>query len=151
MEELVELIEEFGTSVFRFSAFAGIVVMIVLFVIEVKWTRSHTPRNKRVEKAIHLGHVVEAKRVKFWDDAITPDQQPTSWYHATYAYEVSGKQYTYKYLEHEYPPMVIKLYYMNSPRKAFRGEKKPGAISKILFFILPIAVGIGVMYLLGGI
>ncbi len=91
MEELVELIEEFGTSVFRFSAFAGIAVMIALFVIEVKWTRSHTPSNKRVEKALHLGHVVEAKRVKFWDDAITPDERTTSWYHATYAYEVSGK------------------------------------------------------------
>ena len=74
MEELVELIEEFATSVFSFRAFVGIVVMIVLFVIEVKWTRSHTPRNKRVEKALKLGHVVEAKRVKFWDDAITPDE-----------------------------------------------------------------------------
>ena len=151
MKELVELIEEFGTSVFSFSAFAGIAVMIILFVIEVKWTRSHTPSNKRVEKAIQLGHVVEAKRVKFWDDAITPDEQSTSWYHAAYAYEVSGKQYTYKYLEHKYPPMVIKLYYMNTPRKVFRGEKKPSAISKILFFIIPIAAGIGVMYLLGGI
>ena len=151
MKELVELLEEFGTSVFNFSAFVAIVVMIVFFVIEVKWARSHTPSDKRVEKAIHLGHVVEAKRVKFWDDAITPDEQPTSWYHATYTYEVSGKQYTYKYLEHEYPPMVIKLYYMNSPRKAFREKKKPSAISKILFFIIPIAAGVGVLYLLGGI
>ena len=60
MKELVELLEEFGTSVFNFSAFVAIVVMIVFFVIEVKWARSHTPSNKRVEKAIHLGHVVEA-------------------------------------------------------------------------------------------
>ncbi len=151
MEELVKLIEEFATSVFSFRAFVGIVVMIVLFVIEVKWTRSHTPRNKRVEKALKLGHVVEAKRVKFWDDAITPDERSTSWYHATYAYEASDKQYTYKYLEHEYPPMVIKLYYRNNPRKVFREEKKPGAISKILFLIIPIMAGVGVMYLLGGV
>ena len=58
MEELVELIEEFGTSVFRFSAFAGIVVMIVLFLIEVKCNLSHTQINNRVEIEIHLGHVV---------------------------------------------------------------------------------------------
>lgn len=149
--EFAELIEEFGTSVFSFRAFVGIVVMIVVFVMEVKWTRSHAPRNKRVEKALTLGHVVEAKRVKFWNDAITSDEWPTSWYHATYAYEVSGRQYEYKYLEHAYPPMVIKLYYMNNPRKPFREKKKQGVIPKILFLIIPIAAGVGVMYLLGGV
>ena len=119
-------------------------------MIEIKWTRSHTPSNKQVEKAVNLGHVVEAKRVKFWDDGITPAEQPTSWYHATYTYDISGKQYQYKYLERVYPPMVIKLYYINNPRKAFRGERKQGAISKILFLVFPIVAGIGVTYLLGG-
>ena len=123
MTEFVEMMREFATSVFNFNAFIGIVVMIVVFVMEIKWTRSHTQSNKQVEKAVHLGHVVEAKRVKFWDDGITPDEQPTSWYHATYTYNISGKQYQYKYLEHAYPPMVIKLYYIDNPRKVFRGEK----------------------------
>lgn len=80
---------------------------------------SHTPGNKRLEQAIHFGHVVKANRVKFWNDAVTPEQQTTAWYYAAYAYKASGKQYTYKYLEHEYPPVVIKLYYMNNPRKVF--------------------------------
>ena len=150
MTELVEMLEEFGTSVFNFNAFVGIVVMIVVFAIEIKWTRSHTPNNKQVEKAINLGHVVEAKRVKFWDDGITSAEQPTSWYHAAYTYDISGKQYQYKYLEQVYPPMVIKLYYINNPRKVFRGEKEQGAISKILFLVIPIAAGIGVTFLLGG-
>ena len=150
MTEFIELIEEFGTSVFNFNAFVGIIVMIVVFVIEIKWMRSHTPGNKQVEKAINLGHVVEAKRVKFWDDGITSAEQPTSSYHATYTYDISGKLYQYKYLERAYPPMVIKLYYINNPRKVFRGERKQSAISKILFLIIPIASGIGVTFLLGG-
>ena len=129
----------------------GIVVTIVAFVIEIRWTRSHITSNKQVEKAINLGHVVEAKRVKFWDDGITPDEQQTSWYHATYTYDISGKQYQYKYLERVYPPTIIKLYYINNPRKVFRGQKKQSAISKILFLIIPIAAGIGVTFLLGGV
>ena len=46
-----------------------------------------------------LGHVVTAKRIKYWDDGVTPGETTTSQYHATYAYEVSGKHYQYKYLE----------------------------------------------------
>ena len=66
MAELAELIKEFGTSVFNFNAFIGIVVMIAVFVLEIKWTRSRAEgSSKRVEKAVSLGHVVEAKRVKF--------------------------------------------------------------------------------------
>ena len=151
MTEFMELIEEFGTSVFNFNAFVGIVVMIVVFVLEVKWTRSHTSGNRRVEKALALGHVVEAKRVKYWDEATTPGEQVTSWYHATYTYNVSGKQYQYKYLEREHPPVMIKLYYINNPRKAFRGEKKQSGALRILLLLIPIAVGVGVMLLLGGV
>ncbi len=125
--------------------------MIAVFALEVKWTRSHTPNDKKVEEALKLGHVIEAKRVHFWDDGVTPDERSTSWYHATYTYNVSGDQYQYKYLERVYPPMVIKLYYLNNPRKAFRSAKRRSGISQILFLMLPIVVGVGVAYLLGGV
>ncbi len=47
--------------------------------------------------------------------------------------------------------MVIKLYYLNNPRKAFRSAKRRSGISQILFLMLPIVVGVGVVYLLGGV
>ena len=76
--ELARMIEEFGTSVFRFNVLVGIAVMIAVFALEVKWTRSHTPNDKKVEEALKLGHVIEAKRVHFWDDGVAPDERSTS-------------------------------------------------------------------------
>lgn len=111
MLEVIALLEELGTSVLQPGAVIGIAVTIVIFILEVRWTRSHPPRGRRVEKAAALGHVVTAKRIKYWDDGVTPDEKTTSHYHATYAYEVSGKAYRCKYLERAVPPVQIKLYY----------------------------------------
>ena len=98
MSEFVALIKEFCTDVLQLNAVIGIAVMIILFILEVRWTRSHPPRSRRKERAVALGHVVTARRVSYWDDGVTPDEKTTSWYHATYAYEVAEKQYQYKYL-----------------------------------------------------
>lgn len=57
--ELIALIEEFGTSVLRFPALAGIAVTAAVFALEIKWSRAHAPGGRRVEKAVRLGHVVE--------------------------------------------------------------------------------------------
>ena len=91
--ELIALIEEFGTSVLRFPALAGIAVTAAVFALEIKWSRAHAPGGRRVEKAVRLGHVVEARRTTYWDDATTPAERPTSWYHALYTYDISGRQY----------------------------------------------------------
>lgn len=149
--EFAALLEEFMTSVFQLPAFVGIVVMIVVFVLEVRWERAHPPVSRRVEKAVALGHVVNAKRIKYWDDGLTAAEKTTSWYHAAYVYGVSGKQYEYKYMEREFPPMTIKLYYIHEPRKTFRAQSKRGALSRLLFLLLPIAAGVAVMGLLGGV
>lgn len=98
MSEFAALIKEFCTDVLQLNAVIGIAVMIILFILEVRWTRSHPPRSRRKERAVALGHVVTARRVSYWDDGVTPDEKTTSWYHATYAYEVAEKQYQYKYL-----------------------------------------------------
>src|SRR5699024_8225093 len=115
-----------------FGAFVGIVVMVAAFAVEVKWTHAHPPKDRRVEKARELGHIVEAKRAKFWDDAVTPNEQTTSWYHATYVYEISGKQYTYRYRERQYPSTTIKLYYLHSPHRAFHEKKGWSSAHKLL-------------------
>ena len=106
--EFAALLEEFMTSVFQLPAFVGIVVMIVVFVLEVRWERAHPPVSRRVEKAVALGHVVNAKRIKYWDDGLTAAEKTTSWYHAAY-------------------------------------------VSRLLFLLLPIAAGVAVMGLLGGV
>lgn len=99
MTEVIALMKEFGTSVLQPGAVAGIAVAVILFILEVRWSHAHPPHSRRVEKAMALGHVVTAKRIKYWDDGVTPGETTTSQYHATYAYEVSGKHYQYKYLE----------------------------------------------------
>ena len=96
LSEFAALMEEFGTSVLQLSAVIGIAVTVILFILEVRWSHAHPPHSRRVEKAVALGHVVTAKRIKYWDDGVTPDEKTTSHYHATYAYEVSGKQYQYQ-------------------------------------------------------
>lgn len=149
MSEVIALMEEFGTSVLQPSALIGIAVMVILFILEVRWSRAHPPHSRRVEKATALGHVVAAKRIKYWDDGVTPDEKTTSHYHATYAYEVSGKQYQYKYLERAVPPLQIQLYYLDNPGRAFRAKEKRSGFAQVFFLLFPIAAGVAVMLLLG--
>ena len=81
MAEVIALMEEFGTSVLQPGAVVGIAVTVILFILEVRWSHAHPPHSRRVEKAVALGHVVTAKRIKYWDDGVTPDEKTTSHYH----------------------------------------------------------------------
>ena len=134
MEEIIALFGEFGTSVHQPGAVIGLAITVVLFILEVRWSRAHPPRSRRAEKAKALGHVVTARRVKYWDDGVSPDEKTTSQYHATYAYEVAGKQYQYKYLEH--------------PGRSFRGVEKRSPLLQILLLLFPILAGAAAAYLL---
>lgn len=62
--EFMALMKEFGT-ILQFNAVAGIAVAVLVFVLEVKWTHSHPPKDKQIEKAIRLDHVVNAKGPSF--------------------------------------------------------------------------------------
>ena len=135
MEEIIALFGEFGTSVLQPGAVIGLAITVVLFILEVRWSCAHPPRSRRAEKAKALGHVVTARRVKYWDDGVSPDEKTTSQYHATYAYEVAGKQYQYKYLEH--------------PGRSFRGVEKRSPLLQILLLLFPILAGAAAAYLLG--
>lgn len=48
------------------------------------------------------------------------------------------------------PAPAIRLYYIDNPRRAFRGERKRSAAANVLFLLIPIAAGAGVMCLLHG-
>ena len=149
LSEFAALMEEFGTSVLQPSAVIGIAVIVILFILEIRWSHAHPPHSRCVEKAVALGHVVTAKRIKYWDDGVTPDEKTTSQYHAAYAYEVSGKPYQCKYLERAVPPVQIQLYYLDDPGRAFRGKEKRSGFAQVFFLLLPIAAGVAVMLLLG--
>ena len=149
MAEVIALMEEFGTSVLQPGAVVVIAVTVILFILEVRWSHAHPPRSRRVEKAMALGHVVTAKRLKYWDDGVAPDEKTTSHYHAAYAYEVAGKQYQYKYLERAVPPVQIQLYYLDDPGRVFRSKEKRSGFAQVFFLLFPILVGAAVAYLLG--
>ena len=61
MEEVIALFGEFGTSVLQPGAVIGLAITVVLFILEVRWSRAHPPRSRRAEKAKALGHVVTAR------------------------------------------------------------------------------------------
>ena len=149
MAEVIALMEEFGTSVLQPGAVVVIAVTVILFILEVRWSHAHPPRSRRVEKAIAQGHVVTDRRVKYWDDGVTPNEKTTSQFHATYAYEVAGKQYQYRYLERTVPPIQIKLYYLDDPGRAFRAKEKRSGFAQVFFLLFPIAAGAAVALLLG--
>ena len=149
MEEVIALFGEFGASVLQPGAVIGLAITVVLFILEVRWSRAHPPRNRRAEKAKALGHVVTARRVKYWDDGVSPDEKTTSQYHATYAYEVAGKQYQYKYLERAVPPVQIQLYYLDDPGRACRGTDNRSGRAHVFVLLFPILAGAAAAYRLG--
>ena len=151
MDEFWDLLNRFMTDVFDLKIFCGIIAAIIVFIIEIWFDRNHRLRNRRVEKAISLGHIVKAKRVKAWDDDNT-GYDVNSWFHGTYSYEIDGKSYKYRYMSKVFPPHELTLYYINNPRKTFRNENKTKEHSlALLMLFLPITAGILVIYFLGGV
>ena len=43
MEEVIALFGEFGTSVLQPGAVIGLAITVVLFILEVRWSRAHPP------------------------------------------------------------------------------------------------------------
>lgn len=151
MDGFLDLLNRLVTEVFDWKIFCGIVVAIIVFIIEIWFNRNFKMRNRCVEKAIRLGHIVKAKRVEAWDDDST-GYDVNSWFHGTYSYEIDGKSYKYRYMSKVSPPYELTLYYINNPRKTFRNENKAKEHSlALLSLFLPIAAGILVVFLLGGV
>lgn len=150
MNEFVKLIEEYFDSVFNLNVFIGIIAAIVVLVFELNYMNKHNTSNKKIEKAKQLGNVVTAKRIHTWTDN-RHGTSMDSWVYATYTYDVAGKSYRYKYMDRQFAPVTLTLYYVNSPRKVFRCEGKKNAFFSLLFYLVPIAVAVIIINLLGGI
>ena len=45
MEEVIALFGEFGTSGLQPGAVIGLAITVVLFILEVRWSRAHPPRS----------------------------------------------------------------------------------------------------------
>ena len=151
MAEFLDLLNRFMTEVFDVKVFLGIAAAIIVFIIEIRFTKKLKLRNRRVEKAIRLGHIVKAKKVKAWKDDVT-GYDVHGWFHGTYSYEVDKKSYKYRYMSKVSPPFELTLYYINNPRNTFRNENKTKERSlALLGLLLPIAAGILVVFFLGGV
>lgn len=94
--------------------------------------------------AISRNHVVEAKLISEYPYGEAPNYE----WHAKYSYVVDGKKLNHIAFFHEpaRPPQVLKLYYVNNPKKVFSEEEyiaKPlEGIFVIVLAILPFAAGI---------
>ena len=149
MNEFIELVEEYFDSVFNFNVFVCIVAAIVVLILEIIYMNKHKKVNRKVEKAKQLGNVVTAKRVSTWTDN-RHGTSMDSWVYATDTYELSGKTYRYKYMERQFAPVTLTLYYLDNPHKAFTGTGKRTVFSHF-FYLIPIAVTVIIINLLGGV
>ncbi|MED9978758.1 MAG: hypothetical protein UFP41_00935 [Bacilli bacterium] len=152
MDNFKQFQELFSSINFDPVITVGIIVIIAIFIIECVLlnngyinTRSS---KKRVEKAQKLNHIIKAKRISYWDDYKTSDDRLNSYYHAKYEYTINNKNKKYRYLSKKHPPLILNLYYLHNPNRVFHYEEKTSVFA-ILFYIIPIALGIIVMKLLG--
>ena len=152
MDEFIALLGEFQTSVYNPNVFCGIGAAIIVFVIEIILLRRYykLKRNKKREQAIELGHVVKGTRVKKWDDDPYKRRQD-SYFHATYMYVVDGTEYKYSYMGKISPPLTVDLYYLKNPKLVFSDLESKKEHFWVIIYIIPLAVAIWVINLLGGV
>ena len=130
----------------------GVIVIIATFIIEcVLLNKSYInikSSKKKIEQATKLNHIIKAKRISYYDDYQTADDMTNSYYHAKYEYTINSKKKKYRYLSKKHPPLILNLYYLHNPNRVFHYEEKTSVFA-ILFYIIPFALGIIVMKLLG--
>ena len=150
MSDFLNLIEEFKTSVFNFNVTCGIIAGIIVLIIEIIFIRKHEKKDKRKETALRKGHVIQARQISMWDDGTT-ETSLNSYYYAKYQYCFSGKNYIYKYMGKKFPPVDISLYYKNNPHHVWSDLEKKQSPLTIFLYLIPLAVIIIVIYVLGGV
>ena len=117
----------------------GYIVLIkskIIMKIVMKW------EYKR-DIAISRNHVVEAKLISEYPYGEAPNYE----WHAKYSYVVDGKKlnHTAIFNDPARPPQILKLYYVNSPKRVFSEEEyipKPlDGILVIVLVLLPFVAG----------
>ena len=148
-KEVWEQIASYGAPLW-----CGVIGAIIVFIIEIILCNKKiifSNSNKKIDKAREQGHIVTGKLVKStYVDRNNDTKATDRRYKGKYKYKVDGIEYTY-YLNSVGIPLgyTIDLYYLNNPRKAFsKYDIKPSPF-QILLYIIPIAVSIIIMKLMG--
>lgn len=150
MREFIDLMEEFKSSVFNFNVMCGIIAGIVVLIFEIIFIRKYVKKDRRKENALKKGCVIKAHRISMWDDGTT-ETSNNFYYHAKYRYDYADRTYTYKYMGKKAPPYEILLYYKKNPRRVWSDLETKHDPFVILFYLIPLAVTITVINVLGGV
>ena len=147
--ELALLVEKFKQE-FVPGDFLGVLAFIVILAIDMAVLHAHPPglkRNKMVEKANQLGHVVKAHKVKDYYGVRREDPYINN---SLYEYEVDGKKYKYYFFEYATAPHFLDLYWINNPRKAFPDiPKQRKGLSYLALLFPTIVAGLIIAYCRG--
>lgn len=150
MRDFLNLIEEFKTSVFNFNVTCGVIAGVAVLVFEIICYRKHVKKDNRRETALKNGCVMRARRISMWDDGTT-ETSNNFYYHAKYQYDYASKKYTYKYMGKKFPPSEISLYYKKDPHRVWSDLESKDNPFVILLYLIPLAVTIAVINVLGGV
>lgn len=150
-EQLAQLIEKFKQE-FVPGDFLGVLAFVIILVVEMAILKAHPPglkRNKKVERAKELGHVVKAHKVR---DLRTLEERTSEpgFARSVYEYEVDGEKYKYYFVGYATDPQFLDLFWINHPRKAFPYIPKKRMWTSYLAILFPAVVaGLIIAYFRG--
>ena len=122
--------------------FIGVLLFVIIYIAELVYLKKHPPalkRNRRVEQAKELGHVVKAHKVR---DLMTREERRDGYglFSALYEYEVDGKKYKYKYSGPIADPQFLDLFWINNPRWAFPYIPRKQKWQQYLAILIPVVI-----------
>ena len=136
------------------ALWAGIFTAIAIFVVElilIKKQLIFAGDEKRIDRARRAGHIIPATLIKCrYEDKDSSGKTANRKYIATYEYSAFGEVRTVRIVTvGTKPPYSISLYYDSDPGKVFSEyDIKPNPLV-FLVYLIPIAMGVAVMKLLG--
>ena len=139
-DQLAQLVEKFKQE-FLPGDFLGVLAFVVIYAIELAYLKAHPPglkRNKKVERAKELGHVVKAHKIK---DLYGERREHPNLNSAIYEYEVNGKEYRYYFSEYAVAPQFLELYWISRPKNVFPYLPRKRMWTSYLATLLPFVVG----------
>lgn len=149
------------TDMLTFPMVAGMITWLVTQILGILFMIKFSPhkKNRKIDEAIRRGHVVTAYSNGKWDghNSLLNTGKRHSSFTCEYVYKVDGKEMTYVYTGQTFPPGVIKLYYVDNPKKVIPGmdmstwARDMAGLRFALVYILPFVFGALVMNALGGI
>ena len=148
-DQLAQLVEKIKQE-FLPGDFLGVLAFVVIYAIELAYLKAHPPglkRNKKVERAKELGHVVKAHKVK---DFYGERREHPNLNSAIYEYEVNGKEYRYYFSEYAVAPQFLELYWISRPKNVFPYLPRKRMWTSYLAALLPfVVVGLIIAYFRG--